>query len=144
MFTPYSQEYRDWARYYLFKKFPNLTAVDAALAAHNGHFLPALKHLAASDATAANVEQAKRPAAALQQPARPYAAFLREYIYLRLEAEVERAVQSREEQRQARVAAAKASGAVFECACCFDEDCPLDEVKIDFLTKRTKKTGISI
>ena len=118
-----SQEYRDWARYYLTKKFPNLATVDAVLDHHNGHFLPAWKQLSSL------VKMAKRPAAGLlPRPERPNPTFLREYIYLKLEADIQEAVTRRQQQRERRVAAAKRSGAVFECACCFDEDCPLDEV----------------
>jgi len=129
--APVSQEYRDWARFYLAKKFPNnLTAVDAALNQHNGHFLPALKHL-----NATITKPSKRIAArggggvgaSPRRPEQPNVGFLREYIYTRLEADIQAALTRRQHKYEERVAAAVRSGAVFECACCFDSECLLEE-----------------
>ncbi len=48
----YSEEYRQWARYYLWRKFPDVQQVDAALQLSNGHLLPAFKQLTATHTSA--------------------------------------------------------------------------------------------
>jgi hypothetical protein len=48
-----SEEYREWARYYLWRKFPDVQHVDTALQRSNGHLLPAFKQLTAAQAAAA-------------------------------------------------------------------------------------------
>jgi hypothetical protein len=49
----HSEEYHEWARYYLWRKFPDVQQVDTALQLSNGNLLPAFKQLTAAQAAAA-------------------------------------------------------------------------------------------
>lgn len=120
-----SKQYRDWARFYLARKFSDLAAVDAALQQSNGHLLPAFKQLTANTRKG----KARRKAAGLllkPEGSLP-ADLLQELIFLRLEPEVVTAVERRQRQRDEEVAAARRSGALIECGCCYDTDCPLSQ-----------------
>ncbi len=56
----YSEEYRQWARYYLWRKFPDVQHVDTALQLSNGHLLPAFKQLTATHTSAAAGKKGNR------------------------------------------------------------------------------------
>ncbi len=56
----YSEEYRQWARYYLWRKFPDVQQVDTALQLSNGHLLPAFKQLTATHTAATATAAGKK------------------------------------------------------------------------------------
>jgi len=54
--------------------------------------------------------------------------FFKDYIYMKLEPRIREAVRENEEIRKRQIEVARKNGALFECQCCFDDECLLEEV----------------
>ena len=95
------------------------------LAQHSGHFLSSLK-------TLLQVPPPKKGKALVrdrpQKPKHLDLGFLKEYILYKLEDKVKRLQEKTKEMRLREIKAAKKSGALFECPCCFEPECLLKEV----------------
>ena len=119
--------YREQALYYLLRHFPShpQDLVEQVLAKHNGHFVPSIEEIKATRPGKGKVR------VGVARPKKPEAMdldFLKEYVYYKLEPKIRKLQERALEKRQKVIKAAKASGALFECLCCYDSECLLAEV----------------
>jgi len=124
-----SQLYKEHAVFYITKHFPlvPVSAVQEALAQHNGHFIPTLKQVEnfpVGNKKGKKVAKKSVP----QKPKEMDLQFLKEYVYYKLEPKI-RKVEARKEKKKAKaVEEARKVGGLFECQICFDSDCLVADV----------------
>eukprot|EP00088_Acartia_fossae_P053664 TRINITY_DN6122_c0_g1_i5.p1 TRINITY_DN6122_c0_g1~~TRINITY_DN6122_c0_g1_i5.p1 ORF type:complete len:740 (+),score=192.63 TRINITY_DN6122_c0_g1_i5:286-2220(+) len=122
-----SDSYKNSCLSYLNSKFAGVAkkSFDRIVKKHNYHLLPSLKDLQKVKGrrkVPSNEEEAVITTENVD------IVFFKDYIYLKLEPSIKKAIQDNEEWRRQKIEDARENGALFECQCCYDEECLLDEM----------------
>jgi len=118
--------YKKHALYQLRKKYSAVhhSIIEKALEDSNNHFVPASKKIEKMSPKKGKKKQAPVP----KRPSDVDLTFLKEYVYSKLEAQIRRHQEKLEARHTKAVEAARKTGGLFDCQCCFDGDCLLTEV----------------
>jgi len=124
--TAVSELYKKHALFQLRIKFPSVhhTLIVKALEETNYHFFPALQKITKMSNKKGKKKQEPLP----DLPSVIDFTFLKEFVYSKLETQIRHHQASIEVQHTKAVEAARKTGGLFDCECCFDGDCLLTEI----------------
>ena len=116
------------------KDFPKVTAtaIDKIFKEHKGLLVPcshALKKFCLETTNGRGLRKTQRPPSEYRVgPISIDINFLKELQYFRKEKEIKEFIKNKEEVHEKKVAAAKKSGRLTECLCCYNDGCLLEDM----------------
>ena len=124
-----TDNYKEHVRHYLVKHFPSvpLSKITQCMNENNSLLVPCMKQLI-SQSKGKGKGKAYAKGQNSVKPKEMDLTFLKEYVYLKLEAKIEGLKKQRLNQRREAIEIARATGGLVECGVCFDDECLVSEI----------------